>query len=241
MDEQEGLEDVRSTLVDIVASGGHARPGPVHMTYVGSEFARRKKVAFESYLNVLAVQNQIAVPISARKMIPFIESYCADLFDLKREPVGSETIVLKPQDGDATVGIVVHPNHKYQKAIWAAFIRPLPDDYRRFINMDTRGFSDVKRKPLGGVWVEIPRALLTPTPIDQPVPGPLVQARISEWATANGLNIESLVDQAPSASFNRPKMNDLLQIIASLPPELAARWTIPSDVLLYLMSGGSPE
>lgn len=245
MDDAEGLADVRATLLEIVSNGMQTRPGPVYLTYVGSEFARKKNAAFEQYMNVLSVQNKITIPISSRKMIPFIENYCSDIFSVKRDSASAETISLMISgEAEAALGDgASSSNHKFQKSVWAAFIRPLPDGFRRFLNIDTHGFSDYKRKPSSGIWLEISRDLITPTPIDQPVPGPLVQARIGEWAAANGLDVESLVDQAPQASFTRSRLGlpDLLAIIGELPPELASRWKIPADILLFLGSSGSRE
>lgn len=239
-DEQLGLEDVRSTLVEIVTRGLENRPDGVHLTYVGSEFARRKNVAFEQYLNFLAIQGRLDVPSSARKMVPFIDRYCGDLFEVDHPKTGTELLRLKrTQDKRTEITIQPAPNHKYKKPVWAAFIRPLAADYRRFLSIDNFGFTDAKRKPAGDVWVEIKRDFISETPIEEPIDGPLVQARISEWAIENNVDLNVLVDSSPTASFDRakPSTRDLVRIIRALPPQVAAKWLIPAEVLLTLEMG----
>ncbi len=239
-DDNLGLEEVRSALLEIVSEGLDGRPAGVHLTYVGAEFARRKNAPFEQFINVLAVQDKLNVPNSARKMVPFIEKYCSDLFEIDRSVVGAELLKLKgPLVEIADFPAVALPGQKYKKAVWAAFIRPLSLEYRRFLSMDTLGFTDVKRKPTGDLWIEIRREFITETPIDRPINGPLVQARIGEWAAANSVNLDILVDSSPSGSFgsDKPHITDLIRIISALPPEVAARWMIPSEVLLNLQVG----
>ncbi|MEG8223193.1 hypothetical protein OSJ57_21670 [Sphingomonas sp. HH69] len=237
-DDQSTIDNIRATLREIILEGLDRKPGGVHLTFLGSSFARQKKMPFEQYVNVLTVQGQIDIPQSARKMIPFIETYCTDIFEIDREIVGSETIKLKQSGKDGSSSEIspasVFTNHKFSKAIWAAFVRPLPAEYKRFISLDTLGFSDLKRKPSSGLWVEIKRNFITETPMDQPIDGPLVQARIGEWASENNIPIETLIDRSAAASFDRPSISDLMRIIAALPSDVAARWLIPADVFLNL-------
>jgi hypothetical protein len=233
------LEDVRSTLLEIVTHGLANRPDGVHLTYVGAEFAKRKNVAFEQYLNILAVQGKVALPPSSRKMVPFIERFCSDLFDIKHPKTGTELLQLRPAADRQSDPVAALPNHKYKKGVWAAFIRPLATDYRRFLNMENLGFTDVKRKPPGEVWLEIKREFISETPIDEPIDGPLVQGRISDWALSNHVDLDALIDSSPSASFDRkrPSVRDLVRIIKAMPPEVAAKWEIPAEVLLHLEVG----
>ena len=233
--EQSGLEDVRSTLIEIAQEGSTARPDGVALTYIGSEFVKRKNAPFEQYMNFLAVQNGLNIPSSARKMIPFIRTYCSDIFVIEHTATGTDLLKLKGEIAPAVDEKVVSaPNFKYKKAVWAAFIRPLPDGFKRYLDMDTLGFTDGKRKPPGGVWLEIKREFITETPMSEPIDGPLVQAKIGAWVSDNNVNVEVLLDRSPAGQFERPSLADLMRIIDSLPDHVTRGWTIPAEVLRHL-------
>jgi hypothetical protein len=234
-EDQQALDEVRSTLLEITRDGLQSRPDGVLLTYVGTEWVKRKNAPFEQYLTILAIQQKLNAPPAARKMVPFIQSYCSDLFELSKTQSGIEVLRLKDSDqSDNAVRATTFSNHKFKKAVWAAFLRPLPEGYKRFLSIDTLGFTDVKRKPGGGVWVEIPRDLITETPMDQPIDGPLVQARVTEWIERNNLDVEVLLDLTPAGDFGRPTLGDLIRIIDALPETVSARWMIPADVLRNL-------
>lgn len=238
-EDQLALDDIRGTLLDIAQSGLVSRPTGVHLPYIGVEFAKRKNAPFEQYLNVLAVQHQLDVPISARKLVPFIERYCSDLFMLTKSPGGPQVVTLANRSDDpADYPTRIFSQHKYKKAVWAAFIRPLPEDYKRYLNVDTLGFTDAKRKPAGDIWIEIPRDLITETPMNQPIDGPLVQANIGSWISQHEIDTNVLLDQSASGAFDRAtdraSVEDLLRIINALPRDICIRWLIPAEVFRAL-------
>ena len=236
VDEQPALEDVRSALVSIVQDGLKSRPDGVHLTYVGAEFARRMNAPFEQYLNVLAVQKQVDVPFSCRKMAPFLERYCLDVFDLLKNANGSILLRTKEQVTDADdVFVQSGTYHRFKKAVFVAFIRPLKDEVRRFLNLDTLGFTDAKRKPAGEPWLEIPRAYITETPLDQPIDGAAVQSKMSAWMKENNLDISVFLDAAYKPD-SASSLDDLIRVIHSLPREVCSRWNIPADVIRVLSS-----
>jgi hypothetical protein len=234
-EDQPAIEEIRNLLVAIVQEGLKARPEGVHLTYIGAEFAKRVNAPFEQYLNVLAVQQKLDVPISCRKMAPFIQRYCVDLFDLVKNPDGS--VLLRSKQGlhDVEELPAAPPvYHRFKKAFFVAFIRPLREDARRFLNLDTLGFTDAKRKPPGEVWLEISRQYITETPIDEPIDGAAVQGKVADWIEDNGLESDVFIDHSHKASSADGALEDLLKIIDSLPSDVCSRWSIPAEVLRAL-------
>ena len=122
----------------------------------------------------------------------------------------------------------------YKRPVWAAFVRPLPVGYRRFLNVEDMEFKDAERKPPGPAWKEIQKELIAGIPIDQPIDGPLVQANIGKWSELTGTDLGILASEGGTERNSGPSIYDLYRIISALPADVSARWSIPADVIRYL-------
>jgi len=236
------IDALKSYLVDVVNAAAHSDRGPkVLLSYVGGEFNKLVGTPFEKHVTDLAEKKLIDLSPSKRKMISFIEAYCADLIEFERMP-GNHYIVFpragaqKPaSDGDAASdGLTKAPSVlKFKRAVWAAFIRPLGEG-RRFLNLGQIGFTDAATMPGEGQWKEIDRAFILGLQHDDPVDAGKVQASIEAWAAQAQVPISKLVIASASPSAEGRHLKALYEIIEALPAPLAEQWPIPAAVIKYL-------
>lgn len=235
------IETIKTFLAGLVAaafeSGGNV---PVRLTYIGGEFAKSVGSTFEKRLNVMADEGKMpSLPRSQRKLAQFIEAYCTDIFEISQDPAGVYFVSPK-SDGASQAAPVerAHATLRFHRAVWAAFIRPI-EGKRRFLNLDQIGFTDTMEKPTTGNWHEIPKTAVLGVASGVEVDGVDLQNRIEQWAGEAGVPISQLV-LAPKPSHHASRRADscqldrLLDLIDSLPPDIAAHWSIPADVLQHL-------
>jgi hypothetical protein len=237
MSAPETLEEVGNYIVDLIREGLERRPEGVVLTYIGAQFSKLTGASFEQYLNHLSLSGRAEVPHGSRKLVPFIESFLRDRVLLTRDPIkGTDVAQLIVTNGFEAVGPAraVDAIRKYKRPVWAAFVRPLPDGYRRFLNVEEMEFKDAERKPNGTAWKEIPKLLIAGIPIDQPIDGPLVQANIGKWAASTDTDLDMLSAQDGFDTVFGPSIYDLQKIINALPTDVSVRWSIPADVIRYL-------
>lgn len=235
------MESIKSYLVGLVDAAFDSRAGePVRLTYVGGEFAKTVGVPFEKHVTALAERNQIAVPKTRRKLAPFVEAYCDDIFKLIKDPAGVYFVSpLSRGEGSAPRPGVAHTPAalRFHRAIWAAFIRPL-EGKRRFLNLEKLGFTDAGDRPEGANWQEIEERFILGLASGAPVDGSELQARIEEWARNAGVPISHLVIGAKPPRERSRQLEQLFEIIDALPTPLAASWSIPAAVLKHLRNAG---
>jgi hypothetical protein len=230
------LESIKAYLAGVIVAAAHERGSKVQLTYVGGEFAKVAGATFEKHLNILATEGLISLPVSKRKMAPFIESFCKDLITLEKLPSGS--FVVFPADSEAAQ--LAPPDESARRAtltfkrpVWAAFIRPL-GAAKRFLNLENIGFTDADACPGEGTWKEIGAEYILGAETDAPIDGVDMQSRIERWAQEAGVSISTLVVARVKAPGPGRRLDALLEIIDTLPPALAISWTIPAAVLKHL-------
>jgi hypothetical protein len=231
------IEEIKAILLHIVRDGLKDRPDGVHLTWVGGEFARRKAAPFEQYVNFLVMRDSAPIPLSARKMAPFIQKYCLDVFDLRQ--LAEQTYVVRlttsssvPSNnaGEPTPTV---ESKKFKRGIWPAFIRPIEEGKRRFVNLDQFVFTDAARKPRGN-WMEVGSQFVASLSADAPVDSLGIQTKISAWADDNGVLIDNLLATDIETANEGPSVSDLIRIIHGLPHSVSQNWSIPADVLRHL-------
>lgn len=232
------VEEVRNTLMQIVQDGSQQRPEGVHLTWLGGEFARRKSAPFEQYVNFLVMRDNAAIPLTSRKMAPFIARYCSDLFELAQLAEQTYTVRLRqtPSDASSVLPEKAEGNQesrKFKRGIWPAFIRPLEEGRRRFINLDQFIFTDAVRKPRGS-WKEVKSEYIASISADLPVDSLKIQGAIAQWAEDNEVEVDHLLASDIDNANEGPSVSDLIRIIHGLPHSVSANWDIPADVLRHL-------
>jgi hypothetical protein len=238
-----GIEQIRSLLVEIVKQGLLVRPDGVHLTYVGSQFGRRAGAPFEQYVTFVALQEKANIPPARRKMVPFIKEYCADLFDITEQPNGSVIIRERKaaeapaeKDPQGATPFRIH-NLTFKKSIWLAFIRPLKNGYRRFLNISERaGFTDISLAEVPpDDWKPVDQKFILGIPLNSPIDGQAVREMLGQWADESHIELEQLTEaEAGRENLLRPTLADLSRIVEALPSELATRWLIPAEILRHL-------
>ncbi|MFC3442909.1 hypothetical protein ACFOKF_17180 [Sphingobium rhizovicinum] len=231
------IDNIKSYLAGLVAAAFDNRGGePVRLTYVGGEFAKNIGSPFEKHVTALADSGQISVPKTRRKLAPFVEAYCGDIFRSTQDAAGvyfvspiSAGEPNKPHVPNVQAQAVL----RFHRAVWAAFIRPI-EGTRRFLNLDNIGFTDAADPPKGGSWHEIDARFVLGLAPNAPVDGVLLQSRIEEWANHSDISISRLVIEAKPSRAQSRHLEQLFTIIDSLPPALAATWSIPAAVLKHL-------
>jgi hypothetical protein len=147
------IESIKIYLAGLVGAASDSRRGePVRLTYVGGEFAKNVGVPFEKHVTALADCERIAVPKARRKLTPFVQSYCEDIFTVTESPPGVYFVApVTPKEGgaDRSMAARAPSTLRFHRAIWAAFIQPL-DGKRRFLNLDRIGFTDASEAPREG-------------------------------------------------------------------------------------------
>jgi hypothetical protein len=239
MDSSNVIEDVRLTLQEIVRAGLETRPNGVHLTYIGSEFIRRKRAPFEQYLTVLSINGDISIPVQDRKLTQFIEKHCKDILSISKNEKESLLISIKDENLEKSLlsnseASPTSADYRFKKSVWAAFVRPLPEGFQRYLSLDNFGFTDAKEKP-DGTWLEIEKLHINETPTTEAIDGPKTQALIQDWSSKNKISMKTLIEPARSKRNSQSDLDSLLGIIERLPSELAQRWLIPADVLKHLM------
>lgn len=199
------------------------------MPMVGVVFRQRVGVPFEQFVTFQVLQNGVQIPNPKRKMLPFIQEYMTDQVE-----------VMIRENGTATAKLIEEPPVAldmpvYQKSVWVAFLRPIKPRMRRFLKLDDHvGFTDL---PAGTQpqpqWVEV---LATDTlgagPTDE-VNAVTVHQAIQAWLERTGTELSKVVVRPSSAGLSS-RLQQLLEIIETLPADVAARWEIPATVLLHL-------
>jgi len=230
------IDSIRAFIAGVVVTAAHNRGPKVQLTYVGGEFTKAVGLPFERHLNDLAEQNVLSIPKPRRKLATFIDCYCRDLIGMERSDAGT-WLVFPAEHVEGTDGSVPHPGSqpmlRFKAAVWAAFIRPIAATHR-FLNLEQIGFTDVDQKPAEGNWREIDRQFVLGVAPDEQVDGATVQGQIEAWAAASGVPISSLVVTATKGQEASRPLRQLLDLIDSLPPEVAASWSIPAAVLKHL-------
>jgi hypothetical protein len=236
------VESLKAYLAGVVRTATDSRNGePVILTFVGGEFMKTTGTTFEKHLTALADHGQVTIPKRRRKLAQFIEAYCEDMLVTTKSAAG--TYHVSPIDPEADAGEItvvealVPSAFRFQRAVWAAFIRPL-DGKRRFLNLDQIGFTDALEAPGGGNWKEIPEQFILGADADARINGEELGARIEEWARGADVPVSKLVMSPPpmKAAANSPTgpLVELLKIIDALPDDVAAQWSIPVSVLKHL-------
>lgn len=230
------IEGIKAFLAGLITAASDNRNGePVRLTYVGGEFAKAVGMPFEKHVAAIADLGQVVVPRTQRKLAPFVQAYCKDILALT-EISGVYFVSPHGLVGDHSVRSTasrVPATLRFHRAVWTAFIRPL-DGRRRFLNLDKIGFTDTADSPVEGNWHEInERFILGLTP-NAPVDGVELQTRIEQWANEAGISLSQLImGPKPPREVSR-KIDQLFEIIDSLPAPLAASWLIPAALLKHL-------
>lgn len=229
------LDALKAYIAGVVTAAANSRGSKVELTYVGGEFRRLAGITFERHLNVLAEENILVVPKPKRKLADFIQAYCNDL--IARERSASGTWLVYPTQNDAR-DAPASPTTKsvpgalrFKPAVWAAFVRPLKSG-RRYFNLDQIGFTDAEVAPSTGRWREINTVHILGAELGEHIDGAAVQKQIEGWAAAAEVPLPDLlvsIAKAPSSPLDQ-----LLDLINSLPPEILASWNIPAAVLKHL-------
>jgi len=231
------IESIKIYLAGLVSAASDNRGGePVRLTYVGGEFAKNVGVPFEKHVTALADSARIAVPKARRKLAPFVQTFCDDIFTISENPPGV-FFVARPGTREApppgAVGSRMQSALRFHRAAWAAFIRPL-EGKKRFLNLDRIGFTDSAERPPEGNWREIDERFILGLAPGAPVDGVELQERIEKWTQESQVPISRLViDNKPPREPSR-QLELLLEIIDGLPAPLAASWAIPAAVLKHL-------
>lgn len=233
------IEQIRALLRSTVQEALQTRPDGAHLTFVGGLFGKQVGAPFEQYVNYIVLQEKTNIPPAKRKMLPFLKEYCDDLFELSRLPEGS--VIIRERSPAAVEDLTNQESddvHKlvFQKSIWLAFVRPLPLDRRRFLNIGDRlGYTDfdlTTTAPEG--WKELERKYILGIPYGSIIDGQAVREAIARWANDNEVQLAKLTVKDFEPPVHRPSLTELARIVDALPPELASRWLIPAEVLRHL-------
>jgi hypothetical protein len=230
------IESIRTYLAGAVGAASQARSGsPVRLTFIGGEFRKSVGAPFEEHVNRLADRGLVSLPRSRRKLAPFVETHCRDLLSLQEEAGGIHFVspaVAPPPGEQQHTSSAVAPL-RFNRAVWAAFIRPL-EGRRRFLNLDKIGFTDAADPPPGGDWREIEPRFVLGLPAHAPIDGDKLQAHIVEWAAQAGVPLSVLLLEQKASVRKRTRLDQLLDVVDLLPQSIAASWVIPVSVLTYL-------
>lgn len=232
------VDKIRVALQDAVREALKTRPDGAHLTYVGGVFGRQVGAPFEQYVNFLVLQEKANIPSSMRKMLPFIREYCSDLFELIEQAGGTYLIRERGKEPLDVSQLSIDESLRvtFKKSIWLAFVRPLPEGQRRYLNLgDHPGFTDLTPEAVASPeWKEIDRKFIVGVPLGSRIDAHLVREAITRWARESDIEISQLTLSELDATLSRPRLSDLARIVAALPPELASRWMIPAEILRYL-------
>lgn len=231
------VESLKIYLAGLVGAASDNRNGdPVRLTYVGGEFAKNVGVPFEKHVTALADGGRIAIPKARRKLAPFVQAYCDDIFTIIEDLPG---VFFIARAGTGEVGAHrasgshTQATLRFHRAAWTAFIRPL-EGKRRFLNLDRIGFTDSTEAPSDGNWREINQRFILGLAPGAPVDGLKLQKLIEEWAQETQVPISRLVIGAKPPRGPSRHLELLFEIIDALPAPLAASWAIPAAVLKHL-------
>lgn len=234
------IESLKAYLAGLVRAATDSQDGkPVLLTYVGGEFMKTFGVTFDKYLTALVDEGQISVPRVRRKLVPFVEYYCYDILKVLEDPPGTHRVVPldKVKDPNSQSGLREAGSSalRFHRSVWAAFIRPL-DGKRRYLNLDQIGFTDATEPPADGDWKEIAQKFVMGAAADARVNGPELEARIEEWARESNIPITKLIMTSAPAKAPTGRLASLLDLIDTLPDDVAQQWAIPAAVLKHLRS-----
>lgn len=232
------LEGIKGCLIEMIKAAATPAAPKVHLPYLGGEFAKLAGGSFEQHLNALASDGSISIPVSKRKMVPFIKTFCHDQVGVERKDTGAFVVFLKDGvEGAAMAPPTEYPSTraplKFKRPVWAGFIRPIAQG-RRFFNLDQIGFTDQDAPPTDGNWKEIAGEFVLGAAPDAAIDGVDVQSRIEKWARQAAVPLSYLVQAAAAPSTHGKSLSALLDIIDALPPQVAASWSIPASVLKHL-------
>lgn len=233
------IADIKAKIVEIIGNSQVTRPGPVLMTYVGSQFVREKGVPFDQFLNFVALQNNLNLPLKNRKMVPFVRAYCGDRVIIGEDQDGTLTADLlpdsEPRNEEVEAAGSEHAGDRFKKGVWLAFIRPLEPGKRRYLNLNDRaGFTDMAGEASDPAWKEVDRRSVLGIPQSSPVDPQAVIAKIVAWAKETNVPLADLREPKTVSRAKYATLADLVRIVEALPSEVAAKWKIPADVILHL-------
>lgn len=232
------LEGIKGCLIGMIKTAATDDAPKVHLTYLGGEFAKLAGASFEKHLNDLASDGTISMPVSKRKMVPFFKTYCHDQVGVERLATGAFVAFLKegaegvPAQAPAEQAPTRAPL-KFKRPVWAAFIRPIAHG-KRFLNLDQIGFTDQDAAPGDGSWKEIAPDFVLGAAPDAVIDGVEVQSRIESWARTVDVPLSQLILTPSTPASHGKSLSALLDLVDSLPPQIAASWSIPASVLKHL-------
>lgn len=242
------IDSLKSDLLEIVRLGQITRPEGVHLSWVGSEFNKRKGATFETFLSYLAIQNAtVDIPHTQRKLGEFLRGQCADIVDIELPSNGSmiireklrypTTAPVRSSDAAMVTGGSGSNTPRFRKGVWSAFIRQVEVGRFRNLNLRTGNFIDSEAVVQGEEWKEIDRAYIIGYAPDEPIDANLVQQKIEQWATAVGVDTHQIIAGEAVSDAKKPSLTDLARIIETLPANVASSWMIPAEVLRHLRRG----
>jgi hypothetical protein len=239
----EAIEDLRETLLRIIKNGLAKRPEGVHLTWLGGEFTRLKSAPFEQYVNFVVMRDNLSIPPLHRKMAPFIAEYCSDILHLNQVSDQTYTVTIREEEQaapeaearSALRNETKAESVKIKQGVWPAFIKPVEQGKRRYLNLEQFVFTDVTRKP-AGKWKEVKQEYIAALGPSEPIDSLAIQGEIRRWAGDNNVPLETLVETAIDAANEGPSVSDLVRIIRSLPQSVTTNWNIPAEVLRHLRS-----
>lgn len=231
------IESIKSHLAGLVQVASDQRGGvPVRLTYVGGEFVKAVGSPFEKHVTALADRELLVLPKSRRKLANFVEAYCQDIFELTKDGAGISFVTPSGRHTEEATRTKTRSEPaalRFHRAVWAAFIRPL-EGTRRFLNLDSIGFTNAAEMPEEGNWREIEEEFIVGLAPGLPVNGSELQSRIERWAQHAGVEISRLVTGPNPPRERLNHLEQLFEIIEALPPQVAASWAVPALVLKHL-------
>jgi len=219
---------------------------------LGADFGNEFKTDFQRACA------EAKVPAYAAKMIPFIQSFCADLEILPYEGRLDKAAV-RPRGKDCPHPATVFQSNRpvgteprrYAPALWAAFIKPLAEGARRWISVEEPvHFYDLPatETPKDGT-LEISREAIVAPPPNVLVNGEAVGKNISQWLSQHSIPADNVAFKSRGISpvarltdddfQRRPviRSRDVSrQFFNMLPEEMKKRFQIPADIVEYILS-----
>ena len=221
------------------------------LTILGNRFRYMFEKSFQQACN------EANIPAPGSKLAPFIQAFCPDLELLPFENL-LDRAAARPRDmpnisHPAETSVSSRPVSmapRYLRAFWTAFIKPLPENTRRFLNTEPAvGFQDVldTQEP-GSSQVEIQKEFIVAPDPDAALSYAQVQEKITTWMSQNQVTPERFyvgksvfsgitretasLHQGPSGAEREiPK-----RFFNLLPNEMKKRIQIPADIVEYLLS-----
>ena len=224
----------------------------MHLTQLGNDFRYAFKKSFRQACD------EANIPAAVSKLAPFIQTFCPDLELLPFENMLDRAAV-RPRDmlnipHPAETSVSSRPGAmapRYFSAFWASFIKPLPENTRRLLNMEPAvWFLDVPdtQEP-GPGQVEIQKEFIIAPDPGVAVSNAQMQENITTWMSQNQLTPERFINHGKSVDSRITRETASLRQVPSgtereiprrffnlLPDEMKKRFQIPADIVEYLLS-----